>query len=159
MIRVTASRGVRSASAFAGAAGLLLLAGCAGAAETPAAEAPAGSEATMPSSGGQSSGGDAASAYADGTYTAEVSYQSPETAEKISVTLALVDGRVTAVEVTGDPQAPETERYQGEFIAGIADVVEGRPIDELEVDRVAGSSLTSGGFNQAVEAIKEQAAG
>lgn len=158
MIRVTASHGVRSASAFAGAAGLLLLAGCAGAAETPAAEAPAGTETTTPS-GGQSSGGDAASAYADGTYTAEGSYQTPERAEKISVTLALVDGRVTAVEVTGDPQAPESERYQGEFIAGIADVVEGRPIDELEVDRVAGSSLTSGGFNQAVEAIKEQAAG
>lgn len=74
------------------------------------------------------------------------------------MTLTLADGVVTDVEVTGDPQAPETEEYQGQFIAGIADVVEGKSIDELNVSRVAGSSLTSGGFNDAVESIKEQAA-
>ncbi len=60
--------------------------------------------------------------------------------------------------MTGDPKAPETERYQGEFIDGIADEVVGKPIDELNVSRVAGSSLTSGGFNDAVASIKEQAA-
>ena len=78
--------------------------------------------------------------------------------EEITVTLTLADGVVTEVEVTGDPKAPETERYQGEFIDGIADEVVGTPIDELNVSRVAGSSLTSGGFNDAVASIKEQAA-
>lgn len=65
---------------------------------------------------------------------------------------------MTDVEVTGDPQAPESKQYQGQFIEGIADEVDGKAIDDLNVSRVAGSSLTSGGFNQAVEAIKEQAA-
>ena len=60
--------------------------------------------------------------------------------------------------IAGDPKAPETEQYQGQFIAGIADEVEGVALDELNVSRVAGSSLTSGGFNEAVASIKEQAA-
>ena len=42
--------------------------------------------------------------------------------------------------------------------AGIADEVVGVAIDELNVTRVAGSSLTSGGFNAALEDIKDQAA-
>ena len=109
-------------------------------------------------SGTSADSGSGAGSYTDGTYTAEGSYQTPETVEQISVTLTLEDGVVTDVEVTGDPQARETEQYQGQFIAGIAEEVEGRPIDELDVSRVAGSSLTSGGFNAAVEDIKDQAA-
>ncbi|MGO1853500.1 MAG: FMN-binding protein, partial [Microbacteriaceae bacterium] len=97
--------------------------------------------------------------YVDGTYTAEGSYQTPETVEQISVTLTLEAGVVSDVEVTGDPQARETEQFQGQFIDGIADEVVGVSIDELNVSRVAGSSLTSGGFNGAVEDIKGQAAG
>ena len=34
----------------------------------------------------------------------------------------------------------------------------GKDIDEISVSRVAGSSLTSGGFNQAIDAIKSEAA-
>ena len=33
----------------------------------------------------------------------------------------------------------------------------GKKLDEIKVSKVAGSSLTSGGFNQAVEEIKTQA--
>lgn len=153
MIRTTVPTSVHKGAALIGVAGLLVLAGCS---STPDAEEP-----TTGSDGGsssESSGGDSAVAYTDGTYTADGQYQTPETVEEISVTLTLADGVVTDVEVTGDPQAPETERYQGEFIDGIAEVVEGKPIDELNVSRVAGSSLTSGGFNEAVESIKEQAA-
>ena len=39
------------------------------------------------------------------------------------------------------------------------DVVVGQDIDEISVSRVAGSSLTSGGFNRAIEEIKAEAAG
>lgn len=156
MIRTTVPTSVRKGSALLGIAGLFVLAGCSGAAD---AEGSSGSDST-PDTGASasSSGGDSTGTYADGTYTAEGSYQTPETVEKISVTLTLADGVVTDVEVTGDPQAPESKRYQGEFIDGIAAEVDGKPIDELNVTRVAGSSLTSGGFNDAVESIKEQAA-
>ncbi|WP_194421933.1 FMN-binding protein [Microbacterium abyssi] len=144
MISQAASPSVRKGAAVAGIAGMLVLAGCSGAAD---AEPPADSGASTGSG-----------TYVDGTYTAEGSYQTPETVEQISVTLTLESGIVADVEVTGDPQARETEQYQGQFIAGIAEEVEGRPIDELDVSRVAGSSLTSGGFNAAVEDIKDQAA-
>jgi len=153
MISQAATPSVRTAAALVGVAGALALAGCSGAADAEDVQdreqGDAGATQTDASSTGD---------YADGTYTADGSYQTPETIEKISVTLTLAGGVVTDVEVTGDPQTRETEQYQGQFIAGIAEEVEGRPIDELDVSRVAGSSLTSGGFNAAVAEIKDQAA-
>lgn len=158
MIRTTAvPRPVRVGAAAASIAGLALLAGCAGQTSTdtaPDTSATADSGTTDTGSDTGSSSG----SYADGTYTAEGSYQTPETVETISVTLTIADDVVTAVEVTGDPQARESEQYQGQFIGGIADVVVGKSLDDIQVDRVAGSSLTSGGFNQAVEEIRTDAA-
>lgn len=150
MISQAVSPTVRKGAAVVGIAGMLVLAGCSGAADAE--------DASTDSTGNSGSGGASSGDYADGTYTAEGSYQTPETVEQISVTLTLADGVVTDVEVTGDPQARETEQYQGQFIAGIADEVVGVAIDELNVSRVAGSSLTSGGFNAALEDIKDQAA-
>ena len=147
MIRTTVPSFARKGAAVAGVAGLLVLAGCSGDAD---AEGDAESDAADP--------GTTTGEYTDGTYTAEGSYQTPETVETISVTLTVADGVVTEVEVTGDPQAPETEQFQGQFIDGIDEEVVGVAIDDIDVDRVAGSSLTSGGFNAAVDDIKEQAA-
>ena len=95
--------------------------------------------------------------YADGTYSAEGEYATPETVEKIEVTITLADNVITAVEVSGTPMRPETVRFQGQFVDGIAAEVVGVDIDKINVKRVAGSSLTSGGFNKAVDAIKAQA--
>lgn len=154
MIRTTVPTSVRKGAALAGVAGLLVLAGCSGTADAEDKSTDTGTDTSTESSDSGAAGGD----YADGTYTADGSYQTPETVESISVTLTVADGVVTEVEVTGDPQARETEQYQGQFIEGISDEVVGKPLDEIEVSRVAGSSLTSGGFNEAVESIKEQAA-
>lgn len=148
-------RPVRVGVATLGIAGALALAGCStsGVATTGPADTDAGAS-TAPDSGSAAGGG----AYADGTYTAEGSYATPESVETIEVTVTLADDVITDVEVTGDPQKSESEEYQGRFIGGIADVVVGQDIDEISVSRVAGSSLTSGGFNQAIEAIKAEAA-
>jgi len=96
--------------------------------------------------------------YTDGSYDATASYQSPNGTETIDVELTLADNVITAVTVTGNGTSPDSQRYQGEFSSGIADVVVGKNIDEIQVDKVAGSSLTSGGFNDAVEQIKTEAA-
>ncbi|AQY02199.1 uncharacterized protein with FMN-binding domain [Microbacterium foliorum] len=155
MIRTTVPTSVRKGAALAGVAGLLVLAGCSGTADAEDQSTDTGTDTSTESTdSGAAAGGD----YTDGTYTADGSYQTPETVETISVTLTVADGLVTDVEVTGDPQARESEQYQGEFIGGIADEVVGKSLDDIEVSRVAGSSLTSGGFNEAVESIKEQAA-
>jgi uncharacterized protein with FMN-binding domain len=160
MIRDTlAPRPLRVGAALVGVAGALALAGC----SSPAADADsAGSapsssaDSTPDTSSGDSTGADGA--YADGTYSASGSYSTPETVEKIEVTITLADDVITAVEVKGDPQAAESKEYQSRFIGGIEDEVVGQKIDDISVDRVAGSSLTSGGFNQAVDAIKDEAA-
>ncbi|MGJ0388847.1 FMN-binding protein [Microbacterium sp. CGR1] len=154
MIRTTVPTSVRKGAALAGVAGLLVLAGCSGTADAEDQSTDTGTDTSTESTDSGAAAGD----YADGTYTADGSYQTPETVESISVTLTIADGVVSEVEVTGDPKARETEQYQGQFIEGISDEVVGKSLDELNVSRVAGSSLTSGGFNEAVDSIKEQAA-
>ena len=125
------------------------LAACASQAPEPAGGA-GGSDA--PSTG--SSSGE----YTDGSYTATGEYQAPSGQESVEVTLTLEGGVVSDVEVVGEADDPQAQRYQGQFIDGIGDVVVGKPLDGLQVDKVGGSSLTSGGFNQAVEQIKADAA-
>lgn len=161
MISQAVSPSVRKGAAVVGIAGMLVLAGCSGAADAEDTASDTGSStdaADTETTDSDTADTDAAGDYADGTYTAEGSYQTPETVEQISVTLTLEGGVVTDVEVTGDPQARESQQYQGQFIDGIAEEVVGVAIDDLDVSRVAGSSLTSGGFNAAVEDIKDQAA-
>ena len=145
-------------------AGLVLRGGTVtlSACSTAAEEVPANTQ--TPQSSTSDSSNDSAnntqtSAYQDGSYTASGNYRTPGGIDQISVTVDLSDGVITAVSVTGDPQAPESVQYQGQFISGISDAVVGQSIDELSVDRVAGSSLTSGGFNEAITEIKEQAQG
>jgi uncharacterized protein with FMN-binding domain len=145
---------------FAGVAGLSLagtVAGCAPSAQQPAAqETPSStSETSAPGSSALASSG---AGYKDGTYSADGNYTSPNGTETVGVQLTLANGTVSAVEITEHPSNPNTRKFQGEFAGGIADQVVGKSLDEISVSKVAGSSLTSGGFNQAVEEIKAQAA-
>ena len=160
MIRTTAvARPIRVGVAAASVLGIVTLAGCAGAAEAEPATTAATPKATQSdSASATASAGASGSAYTDGTYTADGSYQTPESVEKISVTVTLQDDVITAVSVSGNPQKRESEEYQSKFIGGISSEVVGKSIDEISVSRVAGSSLTSGGFNQAIETIKAEAA-
>jgi uncharacterized protein with FMN-binding domain len=96
--------------------------------------------------------------YRDGTYTADGSYQAPSGTETITVTLTLKKDTVTAVRIGRHATDPNAIQYQTMFADGVSAIVVGKDIDELGVSRVAGSSLTSGGFRAAVEAIKKQAA-
>ncbi|MFT4283532.1 MAG: hypothetical protein QM598_01705 [Protaetiibacter sp.] len=124
--------------------GLVTLAGCAAAAEAEGDGSGAGSA-------------DTSASYTDGTYTAEGSYISPAGEESIEVELTLEGDIVTAVTVTPEADDPQAKSFQEKFASGIADVVVGKDIDTLNVSRVAGSSLTSGGFAEALETIKAEA--
>jgi uncharacterized protein with FMN-binding domain len=141
-----------------GIAGLGLIGGLA--ACTPA-EAETGTDdgaASAAPSAAASSGTGGGSAYADGTYTAEGSYTSPGGKESIQVSLTLSGDVVSAVKVTPEATSGNAKQYQTAFASGIADEVVGVDIDDLSVDKVSGSSLTSDGFNAAVETIKADAA-
>lgn len=96
--------------------------------------------------------------YLDGTYSATGSYIAPSGGQSIEVTLTLTDNAVSAVEVEPLAEDPQSEGYQEKFASGIASEVVGIPIDQLNVDKVAGSSLTVGGFTDAVDQIMAEAA-
>lgn len=133
----------------------LALAGSLAACSTPDSEQlPVEPDGGNGSTGGDTGGG----AYADGTYEATGSYQAPSGTESIDVTITLEDGIITDVQVVGNATDPEAKQHQGEFAGGIAGEVVGKPIDEIQVSKVSGSSLTSGGFNKAIEEIKADAA-
>ncbi len=97
------------------------------------------------------------SGYKDGTYSAEGMYQTPQGGEHIGVTLTLASGVVTAASLTQSPLIPESRRYQDLFISAYKQYVIGKSLDSISLSRVSGSSLTSGGFNEAVAKIKVQA--
>jgi hypothetical protein len=97
---------------------------------------------------------------ADGTYTVIGGYQSPADAaetETIVVTLSIIDGIITEAVVQPQASHPTSRRYQDQFAGGVAEKVVDKPLAEVEVTRVAGSSLTGRGFNEALDQIRAQA--
>ena len=97
--------------------------------------------------------------YRDGDYAADGTYSAPSGTETISVELTLEDDIVRSVSVTPHATEGNQKKFQTRFADGIAVEVLGKDIDKISVSRVAGSTLTSSGFNDALESIKGEAAG
>ncbi len=96
--------------------------------------------------------------YSAGTYTATGRYSSPGGTESVTVSVTVnTDGEISNTSTTSGADNPTSRQYQSEFINNYKDLVIGKKIDEVELSRVAGSSLTSGGFNEALEQIKQDA--
>jgi len=93
--------------------------------------------------------------YANGTYEAIGTYANGK--NSIDVTLGLNEDIISSVEVIPMATIKMSLGLQKKFAIAIADEVVGKPIDEVHLDRLAGSSLTTQGFNEAVEKIKSQA--
>jgi len=132
--------------------GLALVGALAGCSAPAAGTTTPSAESTTPADTGS------ASSYTDGTYTESADYQAPSGTETVDVTITLADSVITDVQVTGHATDPQAKVRQGEFASGIAGVIVGKKIDDIQVDKVGGSSLTSGGFNAAVDLIKADAA-
>ena len=96
--------------------------------------------------------------YKDGLYVSTQDYQSPNGTETIDVTITLSKDIIIAVDVVGHGTSPDSKLHQKQFRDGIAGVVVGKDIDDIDVHKVGGSSLTSEGFNEAVEIVKADAA-
>jgi hypothetical protein len=139
------------------------LAGCASAAEPPAVE-PISEEVLeeapmvdMPAT--QEAPTAMAGTYADGTYSATGGYQSPSGPETIELTITLAGNVISDVIVTPGATGGTSSRYQGQFAEGVGAETVGKSLDEIQVSRISGSSLTSGGFNEALNSIKADARG
>ena len=152
-------------SAAAAASVLLITAACGtsegsdgdtptSAAPTSAAPAPtsdAAEDPATPDVGAEEAG------YADGDYEAEGSYSNPGGESTVKVALTISDGTISKVDVTPEATNGTSKQYQTQFAGGIADEVVGKSLDDLDVSKVAGSSLTATGFNDAIDQIKAEA--
>lgn len=94
--------------------------------------------------------------YADGVYTAKGTYGGGPSF--LVVTVTLKEGVISAVKVEPQATVPRSLEFQRAFAAAVPKVVVGRPIDRLQVGKLAGSSGTPQGFNDALRQIRDQAA-
>ena len=91
--------------------------------------------------------------YTDGEYTVEGQYG----VKSIIVKLALADDMIKSVEVTPNTTIKMSLGLQKRFAEAVPEVVVGKPIDEVHLDKLAGSSKTTQGFNDALEKVKQEA--
>lgn len=95
--------------------------------------------------------------FKDGTYTATGSYSTPGGRESVTVTVTLKSDIVTEVNTTGSATRGDSAEYQSAFLSGYKSQVVGKSISSISLSRVAGSSLTSDGFNKALDSIENDA--
>lgn len=95
--------------------------------------------------------------YKSGTYSATGHYVSPGGPQQIGVTVTLDNATITKVDLDRSHTRGTSAEFQAKFAGGINSEVVGKNIDDLDVHKVSGSSLTSGGFNDAIAQIKSQA--
>lgn len=96
-------------------------------------------------------------AYKDGTYSATGKYTSPAGPEELGVTVTLKNNIVTDANVETKATAKRSMQMQQMFADNYKQFVVGKNINELNLGKISGSSLTPEGFNNALAQIKAQA--
>jgi hypothetical protein len=97
-------------------------------------------------------------AYKDGNYSATGTYNSPGGNETLRVTLDLKNDLISDLAVTSVQINSTAVPYENAFEGGIQSVAVGKDFNTLNIGPVAGSSLSSIGFNRAITTIKGHAA-
>ena len=96
--------------------------------------------------------------YVNGTYSASKTYSVPQGhTEDISVTLTIKDDIITGFSVNTVATNQKSQQYQAGFDSNIEQSIDGTDLDEADVSRLGGASLTSNAFNDILDAIRNQA--
>lgn len=167
---LSAARSRTALLALTGASAVALLAGCSSTSGSTTGSGSSGSGSSGSGSSSSSSSdssstspssatdaGSSSGSYKDGSYTEQGTYSSPGGQEVISVNLTIASDAVKAVTVKTVKADPTATQYESQFIGGISKAIVGKKIDDLHVTQVAGSSLTSQGFDNALTKIKADA--
>lgn len=96
--------------------------------------------------------------YKDGSYTASGNYQTPGGQESISLSITVKNGIVSSTSLKQNANNHDSREYQAAFASGYQSKIVGKALSSISLSRVSGSSLTSQGFNDALDQIKAQAA-
>jgi len=94
--------------------------------------------------------------YKDGTYTADGLYGGLPS--RLTVTLKISKDIIEGVSVQTHATDPISLDLQRRFAEAVPSAVLGKPLREVRVGKLAGSSVTPDGFNAAVQRIRSQAA-
>ncbi len=97
------------------------------------------------------------SQYENGTYSATGSYLTPGGRQSIELTVTITDGVITDTSVKNNATDAESREHQKLFSDNYKSLVVGKKVSEVSLSRVSGSSLTSSGFNTALNQIKDDA--
>ncbi|MFS0883767.1 FMN-binding protein [Aeromicrobium sp. 179-A 4D2 NHS] len=150
----------RAYAALAASTAVITLAACGGEnTDESAATSETPSVTDAPTASSSAPAGGATGTFTAGEYEATGEYTTPDgRTQSIEVEVDLAaDGTITALDADGQAEGGNSEQFQKKFESGIDEQVVGRKITELDVDKVSGSSLTSGGFNDAIDQIIGQA--
>lgn len=99
----------------------------------------------------------ATSKYKNGTYKADIKYTSPAGGESMKMELVITDDQISSINLDAEAENSTSIGHQNRFKSAINSQVVGKKIDELSLSRVAGASLTTRGFNNTLNSIKQTA--
>ncbi len=119
---------------------------------TPTATTSSGSTPTATSSSSTAS-----YTYKNGTYNADGNFNTPGGFQSIGVSVSIQNDIVTNAVVTDQTTDGDSAAYAQMFIDGFRSYVIGKSVSGIHLYGVAGASLTSEGFNNALSQIKNQA--
>ncbi len=97
------------------------------------------------------------SIYNDGTYSTTITYATPENNETVGFSLTIKNDVITAASGTNSSRSRESKEYVADFLSALPKEVVGKKISEVSVSRLAGASLTSRAFTQALVKLEAQA--
>ena len=95
--------------------------------------------------------------YKDGIYDAQGYYPTPGGMESIDITVTLGKDVIKDISLIQQGKTETAKDFQSRFASGYKDQVVGKKISEVKLTRVAGSSLTPIGFNDALDQVEEDA--
>jgi uncharacterized protein with FMN-binding domain len=94
------------------------------------------------------------STYKDGLYTKKIGYEVPEgDTNSIEVKIEIMDSIVKSVSIISEYDGRESKKYISNFEGAISGAINGKKINELPKSRLAGASLTTSAFNQAIDQV------
>lgn len=95
--------------------------------------------------------------YKDGKYSLTIKYNTPAGFEDLGVNLELSKNKIIAATVTKMGRDGTSSNFQSKFISDFSSYVIGQDIENLKLKVTSGASLTTGGFNNALNQIRAQA--
>jgi uncharacterized protein with FMN-binding domain len=95
--------------------------------------------------------------YNTGTYSVLGSYMSPGGQEQFDLSVNLNNGIITSVTFQPKSMSKMGEKFGMMFNNGFSTQVVGKSIDSISLDVVNGASLTTSGFMDAMQTIKQKA--